>query len=190
MILTILKKNAFSKLIEKKSSFIAYAISISSHDDFKNAYTELKQKHKDAKHIPYAYRLFVDGDFIQKYSDDGEPSKTAGLPLLNVLKQKNLSNTALIVVRVYGGIKLGTAGLSRAFIYSSLAVLELAGIRKKELCESISFNCSYEVMGLVESFLKKEHISYVVSSNNSSLLVSLELPYNKNHVITYLRSLL
>ena len=98
----------------KKSKFIGYAYKISSVSDVKNTLEKLKKEHKKATHICYAYKL-IGEDYSEKAFDDGEPNGTAGKPILNVINKKNLSNILVVVVRYFGGIKLGAGGLLRAY---------------------------------------------------------------------------
>ncbi len=95
----------------KKSKFYAYSYEVDSIDDINHILEVLKKEHKKAKHIVYAYKI----DGIEKKYDDGEPSGTAGLPLYNIINKKNLNHIIIIVVRYFGGIKLGAGGLLRAY---------------------------------------------------------------------------
>ena len=97
-----------------KSKFYAYLIETNSVDFFKNKLEQLKIEHKKATHYCYAYVIDDNGSKEKAY-DDGEPKGTAGMPILNVIKRKNLRNIAIIVVRYFGGIKLGAGGLVRAY---------------------------------------------------------------------------
>ncbi len=95
----------------KKSKFIALYYEVSNVDDVKNILETLKKEYKKARHMPYAYKI---GNLIKK-SDDKEPSGTAGMPILNIIDKNNLENVLIVVVRYFGGIKLGTGGLIRAY---------------------------------------------------------------------------
>ena len=106
---------------EKKSKFYGYMLSCESEAEIKKALEDLRKEHKKATHICYAYRL--SSPFAEKAVDDGEPSGTAGRPILNVLQKKDLKNVCVFVVRYFGGIKLGAGGLVRAYTKTtSLAV--------------------------------------------------------------------
>ena len=111
--------NYIKKEIEiKKSKFISYYFGVTDIDQVKKILQDLKKEHKKAKHIPYAYKI----DTIERKSDDKEPQNTAGTPIYNIIKQKELNNVLIIVVRYFGGTKLGTGGLYRAY---QNAVIEL-----------------------------------------------------------------
>ena len=103
------------ELIIKKSRFIGYYYKLDNIDEINTIIDNLKKEHKKAKHIPYAYKI----NNIVKKSDDKEPNGTAGNPLLNIIELKQLNNTIILVVRYFGGIKLGAGPLTRA--YASIA---------------------------------------------------------------------
>ena len=111
------------ELIINKSRFIAYKLELNSVDDVKPFLEKLKKEHKKARHICYAY-VFNKDVVSEKCSDDGEPGGTAGYPILNVIKKKNLTNILVAVVRYFGGIKLGAGGLTRAYTKACAGVLE------------------------------------------------------------------
>ncbi|MCM1053833.1 MAG: YigZ family protein [Ruminococcus sp.] len=104
----------------KKSKFIALQYEVNSIDEIKMILENLKKEHKKAKHFPYAYKI----DLNIKKSDDKEPSGTAGLPILNIIERKNLNNTLIVVIRYFGGIKLGTGGLTRAYSNAARNVIK------------------------------------------------------------------
>ena len=106
----------------KKSRFIAYAFELKNVDEVKADIEFLRKQHKKANHVCYAYVCNING-VSEKCSDDGEPSGTAGYPILNVIKKKNLSNILVAVVRYFGGIKLGAGGLTRAYTKAASEVL-------------------------------------------------------------------
>ena len=95
----------------KKSKFYAFNFEVDNIDEIKQILDSLKKEHKKARHIVYAYKI----DGIEKKYDDGEPSGTAGLPLYNIINKKNLNHILIVVVRYFGGIKLGAGGLLRAY---------------------------------------------------------------------------
>lgn len=103
----------------KKSKFIALYYEIDSVDEVNDILQDLKKEHKKAKHFPYAYKI----DNNIKKSDDKEPSGTAGMPILNIIEKNNLNNCLIVVIRYFGGIKLGTGGLLRAYSNASKEVI-------------------------------------------------------------------
>lgn len=127
-----------SELIIQKSRFLCYCFPIQSEEDFQNNYHKIKKDHPKANHHCFAY-ILEDDSSIQRMSDNGEPSGTAGLPMLEVLKHKQLTYVATVVVRYFGGIKLGTGGLIRAY---SNAVSEC--ISQAKLIQNIN-HCLFEI---------------------------------------------
>ncbi len=107
--------------VEKKSKFIGYLFSCKTAEDVSCALKELKNEHKKATHICYAYSL--KSPFLEKAVDDGEPGGTAGRPILSVLQKKGMTDVCVFVVRYFGGIKLGAGGLVRAYTKTTSLVL-------------------------------------------------------------------
>ena len=123
---TILEEVVTTLVIEK-SKFISYLIPVESKNEANEALEKLRKKHFDATHVCYAY-IINDEVTLYKSSDDGEPSQTAGAPILNVLRKNDLSNVVCAVVRYFGGIKLGAGGLVRAYSGSASDVINCADI--------------------------------------------------------------
>ena len=118
---SILKKEVYEVTI-KHSKFIGVIIPIESLDDIKDNLNKLKEEYKNATHYCYAFKLIND----KGCSDDGEPNKTAGIPILNVLEGENLINVLVVVIRYFGGIKLGPGGLIRAYSSTCKEVINKA----------------------------------------------------------------
>ena len=109
-----------AEIIEKKSKFIAYYYEINSEDEAKQIINELKEEHKKARHIPYAYKL----PSTARKSDDKEPSNTAGTPIYNLIEKKGLNNVFIAVVRYFGGTKLGAGLLTRTYLKADNNVIQ------------------------------------------------------------------
>ncbi len=114
----------FYEMEIKKSKFIGYKFNVDNLSDVTKILEELKKEHKKATHICYAYKI-VGENYTEKAFDDGEPSGTAGKPILNVINKQNLSNILIVVVRYFGGIKLGAGGLLRAYTKTASETLKL-----------------------------------------------------------------
>jgi len=127
-----LKNDVNIEFTEKKSRFIGHAFYVADENDVILKINEIKQKYNDASHNVFAYVLGDRGQ--QRFSDDNEPSQTAGMPVLNVLNQKKLVNSCVVVTRYFGGILLGAGGLTRA--YSKAAAMS---VEKAEMTEIVSF---------------------------------------------------
>ncbi|KAA5807149.1 YigZ family protein [Thermoanaerobacterium thermosaccharolyticum] len=140
----------------KRSKFIGHAKPVMSEEEAIDFIQSIKEKHKNATHNVYAY-ILGDRDEIQRYSDDGEPSGTAGVPVLNVIKSEGLKNTAVVVTRYFGGILLGASGLIRAYVKSAKLGLEAATIVEKILFKSVHITVDYTLFGTVQNDLLKNN---------------------------------
>lgn len=120
------KLKTSAEFTEKKSVFIGYISPVSSEDDAKAFISEIKKKHADATHNVYAYIL--EGTEIARFSDDGEPGGTAGMPVLEVLKREGVCGVCVVVTRYFGGILLGAGGLVRAYAKAAKLAVDAAGI--------------------------------------------------------------
>lgn len=151
-----IKENYQNELIINKSRFISYAYKVNNVLEVTKILEDLKQKHKDATHYCYAY---VIGN-KKRFNDDKEPSHTAGMPILNVLESKELNNVLVIVVRYFGGVKLGAGGLTRAYSSSASEVLKDENIivEKEVLTKRIEFD--YKDVNTVNYILKDYKIAY------------------------------
>lgn len=147
------------EIIINKSRFIGYAKPISSEDEAIGFIQEIKSKHRDATHNVYAY-VYGENNNIQRYSDDGEPTGTAGIPVLEVIKKENLRNVVVVVTRYFGGTKLGAGGLVRAYTKGAKTGLEAGLIVDKILYKSIKIRIDYTLYGKVENELLK--LEYVI----------------------------
>ncbi len=158
-------------LIEiKKSKFISYAVSVTSEKEVKEFLINLKKEHSDATHICYAYVLY--SPTMEKCSDDGEPSGTAGKPILDVIKRNNLSNVFVAVVRYFGGIKLGAGGLVHAYSNSAKEVIDLAEI--KELTEHIILDVEITVDS-----------KYIIDNNANYKVIDIDYSNIGNKLLKY-----
>ena len=139
-----------------KSVFVNYLIPVSSVEDAIAQLEQLRSTYPDANHHCYCY-IIGNNQEIQKYSDDGEPSKTAGLPMLEVLKKHDLTNILNVSIRYFGGIKLGAGGLVRAYTKSaSSGVLECKFTSLKTV-QSIEITISFDLIGAVEKYIRDSH---------------------------------
>ena len=123
-----IKESIKSEIVEKKSKFIANIYFAQTMEEAENIIKEIKKKYHDARHNCSCYRVLEQGNIIEKFSDDGEPTGTAGAPMLNILRKKDLVNVVVIVTRYFGGILLGTGGLVRAYSEVTQKAIEQANI--------------------------------------------------------------
>lgn len=148
---TILKAGK-DEFTEKKSLFIGYSHPVETEDQALDFIEKIRKVHYDATHNCTAYVLGPNMD-IQRFNDDGEPSGTAGLPMVEALKREEITNTALVVTRYFGGIKLGAGGLIRAYAKGARIAIE-AGIPVDMVpCSILSLKYDYGLHGSIENFL-------------------------------------
>ena len=148
-----IKKDVETVITIEKSKFICSAKRVSGEDDAKSFVSNIKKKYPDATHNCYAYIADSDGIYA-RFSDDGEPSGTAGMPMLDCLKNNGVFCTAVVVTRYFGGIKLGTGGLVRAYTDSVLSALNEAGLCKNVLSAVLKVTVNYNVYSLVLKMLE------------------------------------
>lgn len=143
-----------SKLRRKGSRFIGVGLHCESEESFSRRLEDLWGEFPDASHIAYAYSILDGERVLRRYDNDGEPAGTAGEPVLDIIKGRGLYNSALLVVRYFGGTELGTGGLIRAYGDSARAVLEKGSIvtvrRSRELWLEYPYRLTGPVMGLLD----------------------------------------
>lgn len=148
------ENEATAEITEKKSRFIANVRHVETEDEAMAFVDKIKKQHYSARHNVYAFIL---SNGFKKYTDDGEPSKTAGLPILEMLEKQNITDVVCVVTRYFGGTLLGTGGLVRAYTESAKLGVESAGIVSMNECELIELCVPYSLLGSVEHFIKKHN---------------------------------
>ncbi|WP_442601695.1 YigZ family protein [Paenibacillus sp. KN14-4R] len=146
-----------AEIIIKKSRFIGFATPVKSEEEAIQFIEKIKKEHWSATHNCSAYML-GERDEIQKQSDDGEPSGTAGKPILEVIKNKGLKNVAVVVTRYFGGIMLGAGGLIRAYTDGAVAGIEAAGEIAQVLHREVCLEIDYTWLGKVENELRNREM--------------------------------
>ncbi|CAH0132801.1 IMPACT family member YigZ [Peribacillus simplex] len=141
------------EIVIEKSRFISHIARVETEDAAQAFIQEIKKKHKDATHNCSAY-MIGEQNQIQKALDDGEPSGTAGVPILEVLKKKELKDTAVVVTRYFGGIKLGAGGLIRAYSKATSEGINTTGVVIRKLMRVISTTVDYTWLGKLENELR------------------------------------
>jgi uncharacterized YigZ family protein len=149
-----IEKRSVAEFKDRGSRFLAYAFPISSTDNFKKRLKELKEEHSKAVHHCFAYRIGTDGNNFRT-SDDGEPSGSAGRPILGQIDSKQLSNVAIIVVRYFGGTLLGVPGLINAYKTAASFALQLNPIVKKPVLINYRLQFDYTILNDVMRIIKK-----------------------------------
>lgn len=145
-----------SELIIQKSRFLTYVNRAESEQQAQAFIQEIKSQHKSANHNCSAY-LIGEHDSIQKANDDGEPSGTAGVPILEVLKKQGLKDTVVVVTRYFGGIKLGSGGLIRAYGKATTEGLQASSIVERRLHNLMKVSVDYSWLGKVENEIRNSN---------------------------------
>ena len=157
----------YENLIEiKKSKFISYIYPFDNVEDIENQLLVLRKQHKDATHVCYAY--VVNSPNTEKCSDDGEPDGTAGKPLLDVIKKNNLTDVLLVVVRYFGGIKLGAGGLVRAYSGSASEVVKQCKLGRYKEIKTYLITSELNNSKKVLDFIRSNRLNIVGQEYSSS----------------------
>lgn len=174
---------------ENKSTFLAFAYPIEDTEQVKQFVDNLKKEYYDARHHCFAYKIGIGKEVQSRAFDDREPSHTAGEKILGAIESKNLTNVLIVVVRYFGGIKLGASNLAKAYKQASMEALGNAEIIERTITEDILFSFDFSIMANVNKFLKDNRFdktSYTyVSANEILLKVNKD---NKENIINQLSS--
>lgn len=160
-------------MIEKKSRFIGHIWPVETEEEAIAHIKEMRDKYWDATHNVYAYVL---KSGAMRYSDDGEPGGTAGMPVLNVLRQEEVYNVCCVVTRYFGGTLLGAGGLVRAYSKSAKLALDAAGIARKRVWDQVDIPCSYALFERVRQEVEAWHGQIIDSEFAAEVLVKAMLP--------------
>lgn len=160
-----IKTAGSAEIIIQKSRFIGYVQRAETEEEAQAFIQKIKKKHHDATHNCSAY-MIGEHDQIQKANDDGEPSGTAGVPMLEVLKQMELKDTVVVVTRYYGGVKLGAGGLIRAYGSSTSEAIRQTGVVKRQRMQGFNITVDYTLLGKIENEIRNsdyllEEITYL-----------------------------
>lgn len=167
------KEMKTNEIIINKSKFISFIYNVNSINNVNDIINNLKSEYKDATHICYAYKIGT----LKKAYDDKEPNHTAGMPILNVIEKNNLDNTLIVIVRYFGGIKLGAGNLLRTYLNSAKEVLEKAELKEITKEYKIRIEFDYKDINNINYILKDYKITYKEFDKN----VIYEFIYNENN---------
>lgn len=157
------------EFVEKRSRFIGYISPVTTEDEALEFISKIKSKHWDATHNVYAYILRENS--IRRYSDDGEPQGTAGVPVLDVLQKEELFDVCVVVTRYFGGTMLGAGGLVRAYSKGAKIAVNSGEICNIMECDEIEVDCDYGRYGLISKIIPK----YKIKIKNSEFLENVKL---------------
>ncbi len=175
-----LKSFGCDEYVVKKSRFIGYAAPVAGDGAAVDFINEIRQKHRDAAHNVYAYSV-REGQ-LKRYSDDGEPQGTAGVPVLNVILNEEICDCAVVVTRYFGGTLLGTGGLVRAYSRAAKLALEKAGAGEMLLWSVLTLKCDYNFYGKLSSIMSENAAVTLDAVFETEVFIKLKVPseYEKN----------
>lgn len=160
--------------VEKRSKFTGRLLKAETQDEALSFIEKIRSEHRDATHNCFAYTI-REGNYL-RYSDDGEPQGTAGLPILDVLRRAGIQNACCVVTRYFGGILLGTGGLVRAYTQGAQLALQSAGIAKMSRFSTLLLCCPYALLGTVEHLLPEYHAVTDDISYGADVTLTLSIP--------------
>ena len=180
-----ISKNSTAEIIEKKSRFIANAFYVETIEEADNYIKEIKKKYHDARHNCVAYAIETgDGGLAIKFNYDGEPSGTAGSPMLKVILEKGLSNVLVIVTRYFGGTLLGTGGLVRAYTEATINALEANTYVNKAIGNEMRIEIEYAELEKVKYYLNKQNIKITDIKYINNIEITIDIPKEKVNEFT------
>ena len=170
-----IKENTQTEIVVKKSKFICNLIKIETQEEAENIIKQIKKKYHDARHNCIAYRVIENEKIIEKSNDDGEPSGTAGAPMLNILQKNNLCNILAIVTRYFGGILLGTGGLVRAYSDATIEAIENSEKVEKCLGQEASVEIDYNNLENFKYYCRKNNIFIKDTIFSTTIICKIEI---------------
>ena len=179
-----IEKSAVAEFKDRGSRFIGYALPLANADDFKKQLQQLKKEHPKAAHHCFAYRIGTDKNNFRA-SDDGEPSGTAGKPMLGQLDSKQLTNAAVIVVRYFGGTLLGTPGLINAYKSAAALAFQLTPIVQKQVEVDYALEFDYTQMNAVIQLLKQYQCTIIKQEMQLFCAITTGIPKRSLQEVLY-----
>ncbi|MDZ4072343.1 MAG: YigZ family protein [Sediminibacterium sp.] len=177
-------RQGFAEFKDRGSRFLAYAFPMSTPDDFKQQLQLLKKEHPKAVHHCFAYRLGLDGNQF-RVSDDGEPSGSAGKPILGQIDSKELTDTGVIVVRYFGGTLLGVPGLINAYKSSASMALQMIPVIQKPIEIIYDVNFDYTTMNEVMMVVKQFNCTVIHQEMQLFCLLKIGIPKSRLEEVLY-----
>ena len=168
-----------AEIVEKKSKFIANIFYIKSLSEAEENIKKMKKRYYDAKHNCIAYRVIENGKIVERSSDDGEPSGTAGAPMLSILQKNNLCNVLVVVTRYFGGILLGTGGLVSCYSQSTLDAIEKASKVLKCIGQEAQVELDYPNLEIFKYYCKNAQINITKFEYSDKIICKIEAEKGK-----------
>jgi len=182
--LQVILQTGFAEQTINKSRFIAMAVQCSTEREVGAALRAFATQHQSAHHLAYAFRIKTEQGIVQRFSDAGEPSGTAGMPVLKLIEGRDLINACVAVIRYYGGINLGTGGLARAYGGTAKMALDAAKIGDFVEMQTLAITIHYNQMDAVAKVLSKCNGTILNKAFNEQ--VGLEVCLPKEEVASFL----
>jgi len=179
-----IEKTAVAEFKDRGSKFIGYACPVKNVDEFKDRLNEIKKEHPKATHHCFAYRLGLDGN-IFRVSDDGEPSGTAGRPILGQIDSKELVNTLVVVVRYFGGTLLGVPGLINAYKSAAALALQMTPLAQKQVEKEYVVQFDYTQVNEVMTLVKQYNCRVVRQEMQLFCNITIAIPKNRVTEVVY-----
>jgi len=173
-----LKKRGVGEIRDRGSKFLSFSIPIEKLEDVNPALEEIRKLHGKASHHCFAWRLGLDG-ILFRANDDGEPSGTAGKPILGQIDSAGLTNTLVVVTRYFGGTLLGTSGLIQAYRNAAALAIENGGTIERELSTYYLFSCDYSKMPLIMDAVKKYNLIVIHQEFDTDCKLTVQFPQSK-----------
>ena len=174
-----ISENVSAEIIEKKSKFIANIFYVENIEEVEEILKNLRKKYFDARHNCFAFRIITKTGVIERFSDDGEPSGTAGSPMLSLIANQNIGNVLIVVTRYFGGILLGTGGLVRAYTLSAQEALKKAEFKNMELGIEAEIQVKYSDLDKIKYYCKNMDIKITQIEYLEDVKVVIELTNEK-----------
>ena len=164
-----------TQIVEKKSRFIADVCKVQNKEEAQRKLDQIRKKYFDAKHHCYAYVIIEQETRVEKFSDDKEPSGTAGAPILAVIRGKGLANVLVVVTRYFGGVLLGTGGLVKAYSEATQKALEIVTFPKMEWGKQIQLTLDYSELENIRYYCRKNKIKIVQENYFDKVKILIEI---------------
>ncbi len=176
-----------SEVLEKRSRFLGHLRPVSTEEEAKAFLLEIKKQYHDARHNCWCYRIY---DGPERFSDDGEPQGSAGMPMMEVFRRENISNFICVVTRYFGGVLLGTGGLSRAYSEAAKEAVRAAGLTANGKWLELRFSCPYSILDRCRNELLDSGAVIQALDYSSDVNIVAQLPHSAaSHVINRLTEL-
>ena len=175
---TTIAKSGEGLYKDKGSKFLSFAFHIETEDEADTIRKQFKKKYYDATHVVYAFRLGAEGEKFRA-ADDGEPSGSSGLPVYNTIRSKNITDVIVLVVRYFGGTKLGIPGLIDAYSQAAALALDNAETIEKTITQSITVEVPYSMVNFVMRVIKDNSLTVADMSGDTSCRITIAVALNQ-----------